>query len=66
MNVVNVGSPRLEPGATVVVRGTCWSSPSCRGGASLAGRIAAHVIGNAELSAQDRVEIAPVFPAPQE
>ena len=32
------------------------------GGASLAGRIAAHVIGNAELSAQDRAEIAPVFP----
>lgn len=32
------------------------------GGASLADRITAHVIGNRELSADDRAEIAPVFP----
>jgi hypothetical protein len=32
------------------------------GGASLASRISAHVIGNAELSAEDRAAIAPAFP----
>ena len=32
------------------------------GGASIADRIAAHVIGNGTLSAADRAEVAPVFP----
>jgi hypothetical protein len=32
------------------------------GGASLAHKIAAHVVGNTELTEQDRAEIAPVFP----
>jgi hypothetical protein len=37
-------------------------TPGGDGGASLAARISAHVIGNAELSDEDRAAIAPAFP----